>query len=355
MTAPLLSANDWPALPLDGARRYLAPPRRSTGLGVDRKVGLELEFGGVEVAPTMAAIADIFGGTVEQLQPTLGEVRGTRYGDFGVELDSTMFTERKYVESLRRVGLDIERDRVLAQAEETVLRVVREIIPFEVVTPPIPWSRLAELDVLWERLRAMGAQGTHARWHYSFGLHINVEIANSAPETLLAPLKAFLLLEPWLAKVADPALSRRVGPHIRPFPREYRELVLAVDYWPDWPRLIDDYLNYNPTRSRPLDLLPLFADRDLEAIRARVEDPHLVKPRPAFHYRLPNCDIDKPDWSPVDDWNRWVFVERVANSEALTTLCERFARAQQSLSLGDPWPDELEAWLAQCPSEAPDH
>ena len=340
-----------PALPPEVPTRYLAPPKRLADNGAERRVGLEVEFGGVEVPATLAAIAELLGGTVESLQPTLGKVRDTACGEFVAEIDSTMFRERKYVESLKAVGLDIERDEVLSRAEDVVLRLVREIIPFEVVAPPVPYSRLGDLDPLWGRLRQLGAQGTHAAWHYTFGLHINAEVTSMSPAALLAPLKAFLLLEPWLLTDGRTDLARRIGPHIRPFPREYRALVLDNDYWPDGPRLVDDYLRHNPTRGRPLDLLPIFAAQDLEGVRARVENPHLVKPRPTFHYRLPNCDIDRLGWSPMADWNRWVFLERVAESPALPELCERFARVHASSWLGDPWPAELDQWLADCPRE----
>jgi hypothetical protein len=39
----------------------------------------------------------------------------------------------------------------------------------------------------------------------------------------------------------------------------------------------------------------------------------LVKARPAFHYRLPNCEIDDPDWRIARDWNYWIEVEKLAN------------------------------------------
>lgn len=45
---------------------------------------------------------------------------------------------------------------------------------------------------------------------------------------------------------------------------------------------------------------------------SQVEDPHLVKARPAYHYRLPNCLIDEPDWRLAREWNTWVAVERLA-------------------------------------------
>ena len=339
-------------LPPEHTSVYLTLPRVLTEQGVERRVGVEVEFGGVEASGALTAIQQALGGEIERLSPTNGRVRGTPFGDFGVELDSTLFRERNYVDSLKNLGMDVDQDEVLGKAEELVLRFVREFVPFEVVTPPVPCTQLAALDALWHRLRELGAQGTHAAWHYSFGLHLNVEVAGNNPRGVLAPLKAFLLLEPWLVAQGRTALARRIGPFIRPFPREYRELVLALDYWPEWPTLIEDYLRYNPTRDRPLDLLPLFAEVDPEGVRGRVENPHLVKSRPTFHYRLPNCEIDEPDWSPANEWNRWVLVERLAdNPAALDELCQRFARVQTGFSLVDPWPDELNAWLAACPRE----
>jgi hypothetical protein len=342
-------------LPPERTDVYLAPPCGLTQQGVERRVGLELEFGGVDVAGAQAAIQETLGGQVERLSPTNGRVRGTPYGDFGVELDSTLFRERSYVDSLKNIGMDVDQDEVLGKAEELVLRFVREFVPCEVVTPPIPCSKLAALDALWRRLHELGAQGTHAAWHYGFGLHLNPEVTENNPRGVLGPLKAFLLLEPWLVEQGRTALARRIGPFIRPFPREYRELVLELDYWPEWPGLIEDYLRYNPTRDRPLDLLPLLVEIDPEGVRARVENPHLVKGRPTFHYRLPNCEIDEPDWSPADEWNRWVLVERLAdNPAALEELCQRFKRLQAGFSLIDPWPDELNSWLAACPREVID-
>jgi hypothetical protein len=38
----------------------------------------------------------------------------------------------------------------------------------------------------------------------------------------------------------------------------------------------------------------------------------LIKPRPAWHYRLPNCLIDDPEWSLARPWSEWVTIERLA-------------------------------------------
>ena len=71
---------------------------------------------------------------------------------------------------------------------------------------------------------------------------------------------------------------------------------MAEDYPATADRLIDDYVRFNPTRNRPLDMLPVLACLDRERTLAAVEDPHLTKPRPAFHYRMPNSLLDEPDW-----------------------------------------------------------
>jgi hypothetical protein len=57
----------------------------------------------------------------------------------------------------------------------------------------------------------------------------------------------------------------------------------------------------------------------------RVEDKHLVKPRPAFHYRLPNCLIDEPDWTLAREWNTWVTVEQLASDpERIRTMSREY-------------------------------
>jgi len=333
--------------------RYERPPVTHGRDGKERRVGVELEFAGLDAEQTMAAIAEVFGGVQEQLGRNHGQVRGTPFGDFGVELDSTLFRERAYKEALKNVGVDLDAEPGFGKAEDLVLRVVREFVPFEVVAPPVAWSQLGELEPLWRRLRELGARGTHAAWRYGFGLHLNPDVPSTTGHSLLAHLKAFLLLQPWLVKEGRTALARRLGPFIRPFPPEYVELALTPEYWPEQRAFIEDYLLHNPTRDRPLDLLPVFAHLNAELIESRVENPQLVKARPTFHYRLPNCDIDRVDWSPSLEWNRWLCVERLANDgAALQELCQRYVDCQAERGLVDAWPDKLEAWMQACPPDA---
>jgi hypothetical protein len=177
----------------------------------------------------------------------------------------------------------------------------------------MPVTHLAPLDELRRLLSQNDAAGTRARPWYAFGMHINPEIPSDDPGQLRDYLRAFLLLYPSLKKRVGVNFARSLSPYINPFPDEYVCLVLGPDYPADAGRLIDDYLAFNPTRNRPLDMLPVLCHLNEGRVMDRVEDKHLVKPRPAFHYRLPNCLVDEPDWTLAREWNTWVTVEQLAN------------------------------------------
>jgi hypothetical protein len=81
---------------------------------------------------------------------------------------------------------------------------------------------------------------------------------------------------------------------------------------------------------------------------SRVEDPHLVKPRPAFHYRLPNCMLDEPDWRIAREWNTWVAVERLAHDTArLAEMSRDYLNADRKSfkPFIDKWPAVLESYI----------
>ena len=59
-------------------------------------------------------------------------------------------------------------------------------------------------------------------------------------------------------------------------------------------------------------MLPLFAWIDEDRVRTTIDDPR-IKPRPTFHYRLPNAQVSDSLWSLAEDWNRWVVVETLAD------------------------------------------
>jgi hypothetical protein len=327
---------------------YLAPPRKLNHRHELRKVGLEIELANLSLDQVLSLTALVVGGTPEAEGPTLGRVVDTRLGTFKAEFDWKALKERRYLRPLEQLGLGP--DSGAAQlVEESVLRVVKEFVPLEVVTPPVPWTRLDELDPLWRALRAAGGEGTRDSVLYAFGLHLNPELPDLEAGTVLDYLRAFLLLEDWIREVADIDLARRFSPFIRPFPQAYMELVLEPRYRPDWPALIEDYVTHNPTRNRSLDLLPLFrsVNPKLE-LGDRIDTWHLVQGRPTFHYRLPNCELTQPGWTPAIDWNRWVEVERLAESKRLlAALSEDYLEAVlgHGPAAREPWTRHLRTRL----------
>jgi len=153
------------------------------------------------------------------------------------------------------------------------------------------------------------------------------------------------VLSPWLRAEIGVDPARRVLPFIGHFPDAYVRLVIDPGYAPDLGTLIDDYLEHNPTRNRELDLLPLFAHLDPGRVERALPDAH-VKARPTFHYRLPNSRIDDPAWGGViEEWNRWLEVERLAADPArLEEACTAYRRHLDRSPLAD-WVEQARAWL----------
>jgi hypothetical protein len=283
----------------------------------------------------------VFGGRDIRESTYARRVVDTRYGDVTVEIDSTFLKQKHYEGPLRTLGLDL--DKLDTQPLENLLiGVASNMVPFEVGLPPIPITELEPLEDLRRLLYEHQAEGTRASLLYMFGLHINPESPRIDAETLLNYLRAFVLLYPWLEERIQVDITRRIGPYINSFSAEYVRLILADDYPTTAGRLIDDYVRFNPTRNRPLDMLPILACLDRERTLAAVEDPHLTKPRPAFHYRMPNSLLDEPDWRVAHEWNTWVIVERLAND---TQRLERLSRA--CLAAADKWPAAIQESLPE--------
>lgn len=184
----------------------------------------------------------------------------------------------------------------------------------------------------------------------SLTLTVTPEVPDESTDTIIAYLKAFVCLYEWLYVRADINLSRQVTNYIDPYPKAYVRTLLRADYWPEQNRLIDDYLTHNPSRNRALDMLPLFAHLDEARVRRTVDDP-LIKARPTLHYRLPDCEIHRSDWSLSQAWNDWVAVEELAaDTQRLRECCKAyydFLADPLDRWFGD-WSKQLEArWLAR--------
>ncbi|MFM2043108.1 MAG: hypothetical protein RLY86_1684, partial [Pseudomonadota bacterium] len=230
------------------------PPEPLTPDGKDRRVGVEIEYAGVPVAEVAGLVQRIFGGTVVVEDGHRRIIRDTDLGDFTVELDWRL----AHGAPALAPPLALPLDRVPDALRERVGDVGSLVMPFEIVCPPIPLARIGELDRLVDHLRRRGGKGTEARFFYAFGLHFNVEVGRRDVTALLHLLRAYLLLSPWLRDQLGVALARRVAPFVHRFPDGYADLVLAPGYAPDLTGLILDYISWNPSRNRELDLYPLF-------------------------------------------------------------------------------------------------
>lgn len=309
------------------------PPRLTDDEGNQRRVGLEIEFGGVSLADAATLVQQLYGGKVVEENRFRSVVSGTRLGDFVVELDSNPLKAQRH----RALVPEVIADAV----EEGLERLARRWIPIEVGAPPVPIADLPELEALRRGLYALHAQGTRASVLYAFGFQLNADLPSKRADSLLAHLRAFLVLADWIVAVSEIDLTRRLSAFVEPFPDAYRRKVLDPAYAPDLDALIDDYLLHNATRNRALDMLPAFCLLRPEKVRAAVKDPEAVHPRPTFHYRLPNCLLDNPSWSFATDWNHWVTVERLADdAPRLAALCSELL-----VDEGDP--GDRRTWIGR--------
>lgn len=326
---------------------FRLPPATRTARGELRHVGFELEVAGVEIDEAVASVARRFGGSVEVENPYRHRITGSDLGDVTVELDWAVLSESE----LRKQINDLAPGEWLQELAEKVEKVIADLagslVPLEIVTAPIEIERLAVVEDLRDLLRELGAQGTGASIGYAFGLHLNPEVPSPEAGSILRYLRAFLVLHEWLEETGNIDISRRLTPYINPFPKSYAAQVTAASYSPSREQLMDDYYDANPTRNRPLDLLPLFAWLDDERASAHPEQ-QLVKARPAYHYRMPNCRVEEPQWRIAKEWNRWVVVEELAADEArLEQICEAYQEhvAEPFSFLATPWRERVREWL----------
>jgi hypothetical protein len=292
------------------------PPRLTNAEGRPRTVGVEIEFAGLSAEEAARALADRFGGSVEQHDPHAFVVEGTGFGKLSVELDSRFVHPAPDGDSLiRSVGSKIV---------SWVGSAASYVIPCEIVTAPIPMPDLPAVDELVACLRAAGAKGTQDGALYAFGLHFNPEVPDRQASTIAAILRAFVLLNPWLRRQVAPDATRSLLGFADPFPDAYVRRLADPAYRPDLAGLIDQYIAENPTRNRDLDCLPLFRFLDEDRVLAAL--PHeKIRSRPTFHYRLPDARVSDPGWSIAPDWNRWVAIEQVAaDADRLDRLGEAY-------------------------------
>ncbi len=283
----------------------------------ERLVGIEIEFIGVPLDKATDLVAEVFGGQVEKKDEYIYHVTHSEFGEFRVECDSSFVKSRKFNQWLSKLGIDLEPEDV-QKMDEKIAQGANVLIPFEIITPPLPLSQIDRFDELIEKLKE--AKRNLDRIPFSLapcGLHINVEAPSLEVKDLQSIVASFSQSYDNLVEEIDVDKKRQIAPYIAPYPREYRRLLMNPSYEPDIKTFFEDYLKFNPTRNRALDLTTIIGHMNWELLE-KYEDKgvelELIKPRPAFHYRLPNCHLDDEDWNFKTEWQRWVKVENKAET-----------------------------------------
>lgn len=302
-----------------------------------RTIGFEVEFTGVSLAGTIAAVENAYPSTRKNATAAACDLEIRDLGVISVELDWEFLKQQ--AEESGAVAAD-DWVSLLSQAAELV-------VPVEVVCPPLPITRLDELLPLTDALREAGAQGTGTSFIAAYGVHINPSCPALDNVTIWNYLRAFSLLQWWLVEAHAVDLTRRASTYVDLYPEAYLRQLFSTTTAPQIAQLIADYLSHNPTRNRALDMLPLFSEIDATAVQSAVPDDR-IKSRPTFHYRLPNCQIDRGDWSLADSWNVWWTVDELAQrQEDLDTLSARYLEQHRAL-LGvkrNTWVAFMDQWL----------
>jgi hypothetical protein len=318
------------------------PMQRNTSAENERRLGVEIEFTGMEINDIVDVIIKQYGGTAEAVSDYEINVVDGQLGTFGVELDFS------YIKRLSRERHESADSNDLEELAEAIVgAIAKQLVPFEVVAPPIAMSDLWQLEDLFNTLRDSDAQGTHASAKNAFGLQLNPEMPDCEADTIRDYLRAFLCLFDWLKMRCDVDFSRRLTSYVDPFCKDYMRLILKPGYQPDIATLIDDYLDYNPTRNRALDMLPLFAHIDEKRLRARIDDDR-VKARPTLHYRLPNSLIDDPQWGLIHPYRDWLQVDNLAMDKSrLEEVCKAYRHYldNPTANLFTNWSQSVRQWL----------
>lgn len=307
----------------------LPSPRRSDGAA--RRTGVEIEFSGMTEQAAATVVEALWGGAIAERAPHVFEITGTRIGCVRVELDTAW------------------KDKAESALADKLLDLSREVIPVEIVTPPLPAGDLPEIDRLMGALENAGALGSRDGVLLAFGVHLNPEVAAKTAEFIVPVVRAFAFIEQWLRASDPPDLSRRLLPFVDPWPRAFVDRCAEAGAGWGLDALCETYLGLVASRNHGLDLLPLLEQIFPDRVRAALPVGQAKGGRPTWHYRLPETGLGTKGWSIAYEWNRWVLVERVAaDADLLGELADAWRHHRSSLTTLRPdWAAEVERLLGK--------
>ncbi len=328
---------------------FIMPPNIYNQENKLRKAGFELEFSNIDMEKILDILQSHFEFQVQKHNNFLYTL-SSKDGDFTLELDFELLTKQTLKSNIKQFfeefGVNIK-TQDLENLEQMVGKLSKDIVPYEISTPPLPLNKLDLVDKIVSTLSQNNAKGTKDKLYNAFGLHINIELVSLEVSSILNYLKAYLILQDYINKDAQIDLARKITPYIDNFKPEYIKYVLDENHFPTQDQLIDDYLFYNPTRNRSLDMLPILAFLDEKRVREKLPK-EKIKPRPAFHYRLSNSMIGDPNWEIADEWNRWILVENLANDKkGLEQLSKEYLQHIDNFINLQTWESKVKQWLLE--------
>ena len=121
-----------------------APPKRVNKDGQTRCVGVEIEFAGLPPRETAELVRTLFGGELNVVSPHRLQVEGTRWGEFGIELDTQYaHPDKALLEEHHESDSEWARQQHQRRVEfhqktrELIGDMVTGLVPTEIVCPPI--------------------------------------------------------------------------------------------------------------------------------------------------------------------------------------------------------------------------
>lgn len=312
-----------------------------------RHIGFELEFANIEIEDILNLLEKEFNFKTKKVNNYLYKLN-SQYGEFVLELDFELLTQQKIPKNIKdlskKIGIKIKEEDINS-FEKLIGTLSKDIVPYEISTPPLPLDKISIIDEIIKKLAQNHAKGTDFKIYYAFGVHINVEVVSLDVKSLLDYTRAYLILQNYINKDAKIDLARKISPFIDNFKNDYIKHVLDSSYKPTMSEFIDDYLKFNPTRNRSLDLLPILTFVDEKRVREKLPN-EKIKPRPAFHYRLSNSMIGSKGWEVSQEWNRWILIENLANSkEDLEQLSKEYISHLDNLINLTTWEEKVNKWL----------
>lgn len=266
-------------------------------------VGIEVEFTGLSARDAAFALQAGLGGNVIREDAHAFELRGGAIGDLSVELDIRQAHPQRH-----GAALAINPGATLSALFGTL---VSPFVPREMILSPLPTGRLADVDRAIDILRHAGAKGDGRVLFGTLGLHFNIATRTSHIAEIRATTLAFARNDAKLRAFIgedDKRLIARLAPA---FPVDYVKLLEARPSSQRPGDFIDDYLRYNATRDRALDLLPLLLHIDGPRVRRRLPY-EKISARPVFHWRLPVARVGREGWSVMASWRAWLDIEAEA-------------------------------------------